>query len=524
LPINSTTLNGSSTQNNGNPTQIGVKTAQTPTSAQSTFTQTFAYDSLNRLCVAAEGVAVSACNGSVAGSVWAQQSGYDRYGNMSGTSTGLGTAPPLPSAGSFDVYTNRLLNSYGGTNYDAAGNQTALSYSSLAYDAENRQKQDTESATGTAVWTYTYDGAGQRVMKALTGGGSTTYVHDAFGNLAAEYTTGSTPASPCATCYLSWDHLGSTRMVTDASGAVVAKGRHDYLPFGYEVPGNTGARSATTWGGPDYLTAKYTGAERDAESGFDYLSARYHAGMQGRFLSADPGNAGADLGNPQSWNGYSYVLDNPLANIDPTGLSCVILDNGTQGDDGDGLGCEGAGVEPGNPNNPDTITPQTIDITAQQPSFWENLWAPYVLPYYEDDVPLNSNAQQLFRALGQKIDAYPKVCSVGVTATAGLPGSRLGFGVDANSEKGVRPAQSTRIFPSPTGANLPGGVQGSLSQKGSSTSVSLSVPIPDTPLRVGVGTTNGTSISSASIGARIGRFLNLQGYVSISSYGDPNCH
>ena len=44
------------------------------------------------------------------------------------------------------------------------------------------------------------------------------------------------------------------------------------------------------------------------------------AGSQGRFLSPDPDNAGADPTNPQSWNGYGYVWNTPLSAIDPTGL------------------------------------------------------------------------------------------------------------------------------------------------------------------------------------------------------------
>jgi hypothetical protein len=51
------------------------------------------------------------------------------------------------------------------------------------------------------------------------------------------------------------------------------------------------------------------------------MQARYHANVQGRFMSPDPGNAGAGLGNPQSWNGYSYVGNNPMAYIDPSGLT-----------------------------------------------------------------------------------------------------------------------------------------------------------------------------------------------------------
>ena len=41
-------------------------------------------------------------------------------------------------------------------------------------------------------------------------------------------------------------------------------------------------------------------------------------------MSPDPGNAGADLFNPQSWNGYAYVMNSPLSNVDPDGLdSCT---------------------------------------------------------------------------------------------------------------------------------------------------------------------------------------------------------
>jgi hypothetical protein len=46
----------------------------------------------------------------------------------------------------------------------------------------------------------------------------------------------------------------------------------------------------------------------------------------GRFMSPDPANAGADFTNPQSWNGYGYVLGNPLALVDPSGL-CSSSDN-----------------------------------------------------------------------------------------------------------------------------------------------------------------------------------------------------
>ncbi len=72
----------------------------------------------------------------------------------------------------------------------------------------------------------------------------------------------------------------------------------------------------------------FTGKERDAESGNDYFGARYYASSMGRFMSPDPsGLYYADLTNPQSFNLYSYALNNPLRFIDPTGLYCTYFKN-----------------------------------------------------------------------------------------------------------------------------------------------------------------------------------------------------
>ncbi len=107
-------------------------------------------------------------------------------------------------------------------------------------------------------------------------------------------------------------------MVTDPFANIIA--RHDYLPFGEEIPANTAGRRSE-WGPfGDKVNRKFTRQERDEETGFDFFQVRYFYGAQGRFNSPDPGNAGADLYNPQSWNGYSYVWNNPLSAVDPTGL------------------------------------------------------------------------------------------------------------------------------------------------------------------------------------------------------------
>ena len=75
------------------------------------------------------------------------------------------------------------------------------------------------------------------------------------------------------------------------------------------------------------MSQRFTGQERDTETGLDFFQARYMASGLGRFMSADPGNAGADFTNPQSWNGYGYVLGNPLGLVDPSGANPCVNNN-----------------------------------------------------------------------------------------------------------------------------------------------------------------------------------------------------
>ena len=126
--------------------------------------------------------------------------------------------------------------------------------------------------------TYSYDGNGRRVQK-VSGGVTTVYVYDAQGQLAAEYASAAPTAPACLTCYLTADHLGSTRVVTKTAGAVVS--RHDYLPFGEEV--FTANRTTALGYTPDNVTQKFTGKERDSETGLDFFGPRYMSSAQGRF-------------------------------------------------------------------------------------------------------------------------------------------------------------------------------------------------------------------------------------------------
>ena len=92
-----------------------------------------------------------------------------------------------------------------------------------------------------------------------------------------------------------------------------------------------------------FPTHKFTGKERDTESGLDNFGARYNASSMGRFMSPDPVFISADrLTDPQSLNLYAYVRNNPLSLVDPTGLDfylacqtsdhsgCGQVDNGSE--------------------------------------------------------------------------------------------------------------------------------------------------------------------------------------------------
>jgi len=291
------------TNNNGNLQSATFQAGGPgPLSALATFNVSYSYDAANRL------TAVTDDGG------WWRTFAYDAYGNL--WVTGNGGAPLAGNTPTANVYNGN--NQIAGTSYDAAGNQLVANGDTLSYDAENRMISATEPpALGGATETYVYDGSGQRVQKAGPGG-TTTYVYDAFGNLAAEYSTAQN-TSPCTTCYLSFDHLGSVRMLTDGSGNVVA--RQDYLPFGEEIPaGYAGRSSSLLFGSSDGIEQKFTGQIRDSETGLDFFTARYYGSAVGRFTSPDPMNLGADLLDPQSWNAYPYVRNNPLALVDPLGL------------------------------------------------------------------------------------------------------------------------------------------------------------------------------------------------------------
>ena len=98
---------------------------------------------------------------------------------------------------------------------------------------------------------------------------------------------------------------------------------YDYLPFGQELLAGTDGRPGCFASAPDSFNVKFTGKERDSETGLDYFGARYMSSAQGRFTSPDRVFADQHLGEPQSWNLYAYVRNNPTNLVDDLGRAAA---------------------------------------------------------------------------------------------------------------------------------------------------------------------------------------------------------
>jgi RHS repeat-associated protein len=291
--------NGATT-NNGNIVSATVYKTDWTGAVPVNASQSFLYDLVNRL------------TGSSESGVWTRNYGYDAWANGWVTAnSGLPLNPFTPVASSNFDGNNRL--GIQNSAYNTGGNQTAIGGFGNLYDAENRLLTST---IGGVTTTYSYDGDGRRVSK-VTGATQSNYVYDAAGQLAAEYTSAAAQASACGTCYLTGDALGSTRMITDETAT--RRECHDYLPFGEEIP-----RTAGCYGTSTSNTLKFTGKERDGESGLDHYEARYLASTQMRWIIADwsakpEGVPYSDAHDPQTLNLYSYVGNGPLSRRDLDG-------------------------------------------------------------------------------------------------------------------------------------------------------------------------------------------------------------
>jgi RHS repeat-associated protein len=261
------------------------------------------------------------------GTAHTQTSTYDAYGNLTALTTN-GVQLNAPTS----VATNRLTAGA----YDAAGNLTGWSGNVYEYDAFN---QMTRMVSGAEDWRYLYTADDERFWSYRVGGnGSLWTLRDLNGKVLRDYqahlgwsvyrdyvhrdgillAVAASPGAGGAVNHLHVDHLGTPRLITDATGNPATAQFHTYYPFGQEIAGT-------------YTTAytdpfRFTGHERDLANiagqsdDLDYMHARHYGPLFGRFLSVDPTlSVKSAAPDPKAWNRYSYVLNDSSSKTDPTG-------------------------------------------------------------------------------------------------------------------------------------------------------------------------------------------------------------
>jgi RHS repeat-associated protein len=276
---------------------------------------------------------------------------YDEFGNQTGRTIGTEIVGSAVTANNHLQYAQ----------YDKAGNQLSQLGSAQAYHYDalnmliNRRDEGSE-------WRYLYTADDERIGTQVGGevGQEWTWtIRDFSGKVLSTYTSfGSSEGLPhqlpwewrenhhyrdgvidsgikreevvrqfSQSRYYHVDHLGTPRLITNGAGLRIAN--HDYHPFGKEQTRFT--QETADWLYTDVERVKFTGHERDfrqtMDSGgheyLDYMHARYYNPMVGRFLSVDPGKDW-DPAQPQSWNMYSYVRNNPINATDPDGRNVAL--------------------------------------------------------------------------------------------------------------------------------------------------------------------------------------------------------
>jgi RHS repeat-associated protein len=269
-------------------------------------TATYTFDGVNRLTAAA----------ATGNSTYSQSYNYTsdgssgQFGNMS---CSLGSSGYCPQV-TFSSSTNRITNiGSASASYDAAGNMTNDGSHTYTWDAEGRAATVDSGST----WSFTYNALGERAEWAHPGGAD-EHLFDPSGTwlgTAGAYSLVRFNGRNWVvygggeTYFVHANNLGSTTMQTKHDGSVVED--MAFYPFG------------AVWAQPlngygyNFASLPY----RDVATNADITTFRHYSFILGRWLSPDP--LGGHITNPQSFNRYAYVLNNPTSLVDPLGLdSC----------------------------------------------------------------------------------------------------------------------------------------------------------------------------------------------------------
>jgi RHS repeat-associated protein len=258
----------------------------------------YTYDTLNRLIKALAGQ-------------WGQGFVYDGFGNLLQKNVLAGSAPSISL--NVDATTNRLVNT--GSSpfwYDNNGNMlSGPNIGPLSYDFLNRV---VAAPSGVA---YSYGASNRRVWKD-TASGEAYYLNGLDGENLGTYTPVLSQNPPQLGFSLASgqerDYFFGKKLFTtedNVGSAVMALGNQprSFYPYGEQKSGPTATEQ--------YAFATYW---RDGESGLDYAMNRYYSSTDGRFLSPDPYSGSMNRANPQSYNRYAYVQNDPANHNDPSGM------------------------------------------------------------------------------------------------------------------------------------------------------------------------------------------------------------
>jgi RHS repeat-associated protein len=302
---------------------------------------------------------------------------------------------------------------------------------------------------------YVYNAVGQRVEG--TTGGWVDYVYDQNGNATtlvnangwarSELSAGGMHVATYANSITYFDHsdqLGSMRARTDVSGNVAVTCAN--LPFG----------DGLNCSGSDPSWLHFTGLQLDQESNLTHALFRQLSTTQGRWMMPDPaGMAAVDPTNPQSWNQYAYVMNNPINFIDLVGLECYAYDghgNCTSwGTGGDGFGsfsgcgdwmmdasCSGGSSSYGNSGNLATM------------GGWGDPFQVSMVSSYIPMQPISTPIDAMRNEYGQAVSATIYASGFWGQILTGI--APINWGVDrggGNNGEAQQPQQSKQAQPNP---------------------------------------------------------------------------
>jgi len=498
------------------------------------------------------------------GTIWNQTFSYDPYGNLTKSTTGPGQSwnPGYNSATNRYAPVSMQYDSNGNLTYDSSGLGNSYSYDAFG-KLVKANAQGTNCANGGEC--IIYDALG-RAVEIDSGSMNTEIWYTQLGKTAymngGSYKYSYWPAPGGATVldvdegyqFLHRDWLGNARISSNILAQSITMDQ-SFAPFGEMYSNSNSSANENIFTG-DTQDIMATGA-----CCFD-TPARELSANQGRWLSPDPAGLGAvNLTNPQSWNRYAYVLNNPLQAIDPLGLDCVYLN-----DEGNGVEeidhtahylsdvesqqaedeCWSNGGYWANGNVAKSSWVQTFsdsdniiigsdlgggflaqtlagsesnggDAFSQQ--FSINVPVDTILTNIPNSLPsdaLSPSGQAAANAISRAFRNFPNVCGVGAAIYVGK--GKVGIGVSADTQNGVHFAGGFSFFDfggAKTGYTISGGANGN---------ISYSVPTPfRATIDIGTGNGNLMSIQSVSLSSKSSGWRNLTGYANLSNMGDPNC-